>query len=715
MFYIITKSRGYLYHGVFISGVFIFTADFFGITPDLFFIRDNPKLIQGIDYIALAMGDLGYFQFIRVYLGLSKSSPKWNRRFRNIAIAKLVFFVCIILFHYITYNEPVADKLLAAFILLGFVFIILFLIWYPEKSRKQYFLLAGTLFLFLAISLNAISIISEKGLLTLFTEIGLAAEIAIFSIALAYRRAVFIKEEQKAQYLLEMDAFKNKFYTNITHEFRTPLTIINGMTDMAKEKLASLDSASIFRSLTKIRTQSDNVLKLVNQMLNLSKLESKSLKFTLKQKDLVELIQMIVKEFEILAIQKEIDLVFKSSMENCYMDMDEEYLRSVLANLLSNALKFTKTSGKVDVLCESKIIAGRKGVWVAVKDTGIGIKEEQLEKIFDRFYQVDAQEKINYSSTGVGLSLSMEIIQLMEGEISVESKYGEGSEFQFWIPITQEQERVELSITDAKIDQSEVNILLHSVEAEKPIVLIIDDYEEILDYLESILQEGYTVEKATNGMEGLKKAEQLIPDIIISDVMMPFKDGFELCNDLKTNEKTDHIPIILLTAKSDYEDRIKGWNTGADVYLTKPFSKEELFAQIKKLNTLNKKLQKKYSQFAFIENKSELKKENTFIHNIHSLLDTHLGNADFSVEQLAKCLFMSRMQLHRKIKALSNKSASQYIRSYRMHKAKIMLKNLNQSIGAVAFDIGYEDPSYFSKSFHQEFGITPSGYRDSLK
>ena len=383
--------------------------------------------------------------------------------------------------------------------------------------------------------------------------------------------------------------------------------------------------------------------------------------------------------------------------------------------MLSNAIKYTPEDGEVKLKFFKSFNDNTEHVIIEIEDTGQGMDPESLPHIFDRFYQVESKGKQKTIGTGVGLDLVKELVDLMGGNITVQSVLGKGSEFRIMLPVTnlsevsQEYEQEQQTSISQKISvQKQFNL----IDQEKPVLLLIEDNEELMNYLVSILEKDYTLECSIDGSEGVTKAEKLIPDLIISDIVMPNKDGLQLCRELKENEITSHIPIVLLTGKSEFEDRIKGLETGADAYIVKPFKKEELFIRLQKLNKLRLKLQKKYSNFALVESTDVSKKDNSFIIKINSIIENNLLNEEFNIETLAKEVFMSRMQLHRKLKALANRSASNYIRNYRLYKARPMLKDLSRTVSDVAWDVGFQDPNYFSKIFQNEFGITPSEFRN---
>jgi len=434
----------------------------------------------------------------------------------------------------------------------------------------------------------------------------------------------------------------------------------------------------------------------------------------MEQKDLIALIKALVNSMESFATRKNLKINIDSQQESYLMDMDEEKMKSIFTNLLSNAVKFTPENGEIKISLTTSELDEQEKVILKVVDSGYGIAKEHLDDIFSRFYQVESEISGKGVGTGIGLALTKELVELLNGEISVASELGTGSVFTVKLPVSRNCEHSELQLTykEDLIHTSEVATAGTShFQQDEPLLLIVEDNEDVLNYLISLLQDDYELEIARDGLEGTTKAEELIPDLIITDVMMPKKDGFTLCKELKDSQKTNHIPIIVLTGKAEFEDKMTGLKMGADAYLTKPFRKEELLIRLEKLNQLRNELQVKYSQFALIDNPEALKKENSFIHDVHQIIEQNIDNEIFGVEDLANAVFMSRMQLHRKLKALSDRSASNYIRNFRLHKAKVMLKDLSRTIAEIAFSVGFHDPNYFTKTFQQEFGVTPSEFR----
>lgn len=715
--YFDTKSRDFLFHGLFIIGVFIFTLDFYGITINLPFVRTHPHLVQLVNYIGLLIMDIGYFQFFRLYLNLNKTNPSWDNIFLKFIFVKVFFFIAIAVYYYLTFNEPLADKIAAVFLLIQYILVALLLYpLYRLKNKKSYYLIAGSMFVFVAILLNVISLITSHGIWTFVTEIGVSGEIICFSLGLGYRFQELRREEDEAIRLKELSTFKSNLYTNITHEFRTPLTVIQGLSELSVDKIHKGQADNLLKAFETISRNSKDLLNLVNQMLDLAKLQNKGLKLNLTDENIGELIKESLISFEWLASKKDISIRFDTDHNEILAQIDKEKVQTIIKNLIANAIKYTPNGGNIDIRLDQIIKNTKKSIQISVTDTGGGIPPEETEHIFDRFYRIGNNENDTAEGTGLGLSLVKELVDLMSGTIEVKSVLGKGTSFILSLPIINSKPSVNVLKNTKKIEglKSKVSLSDSKNKLDTSLILIVEDNQDIIDYLISLLGTDYNIQSASDGEEGVEKALEFIPDVIISDIMMPKKDGLALCRELKANEKTNHIPIILLTAKAEFEDKIKGLETGADAYIMKPFKKEELMVRLRKLSELRKTLQKKFSQFALIDKPDVLKKENDFVHKINSLIEDQLHNEQFGVEELSKTLFMSRMQLHRKLTALSGRSASNYIRNYRIHKSKILLGDRSKSISEVAWDVGFQDPNYFTKSFHKEFGVTPSEFREQV-
>ncbi len=536
-------------------------------------------------------------------------------------------------------------------------------------------------------------------------------------------------EKKEANRLKDLDKFKNRLYTNLTHEFRTPLTVILGMSDQLSEsnlQSDKLDTEKIIQGFSLIRRNGQNLLRLINQLLDLSKLEDNSFKIKFEQGDIVHYLRYITESFQSFADNQQLSLQFHSSTNSLIMDHDKEQVKQVMTNLISNSLKFTPAGGEVIVNVTQKL----DQLIIEVKDSGIGIAPADLPYVFDRFYQVDDTTTREGEGTGIGLAHAMELVKLMSGDISAKSKLGKGTVFTVSIPITRRTELIPkvkdrgLSIGPINVPQND----LYSVEENSlktqnsklktlQNLLIIEDNPDVVVYLKSCLENQYQIEVAPNGQIGIDKAIENIPDIIISDVMMPEKDGFQVCDTLKNDERTSHIPIILLTAKADAESKIAGLRRGADAYLSKPFDKEELMVRLEKLAELRQRLQAKYAGVSFdktpenVSSKSTNKLsdlEDAFIQKVLGIIEENYSDENFALPQLCQEVGMSRSQLFRKMKAVTNTSPSQFIRNYRLTKAKFLLETTNLNVSEVAWQVGYKDLAHFSKSFLSAFGQLPS-------
>ena len=536
--------------------------------------------------------------------------------------------------------------------------------------------------------------------------------LAFLSFLFYFRKYQIRRAWEKADKirLQEINSFKTKLYTNITHEFRTPLTVILGMADMIEQPLHTKEM---------IQRNSQGLLHLVNQMLDLSKLESGSLKLDLIQADVVPYIKYLLESFQSFASTKGISLVLIKAPDSVVMDFDEIKIKSVISNLLFNAIKFSKENGQVAL----RLLEEKGHLEIRVKDNGIGIPPDKLPYIFDSFYQVDDSSTRQAEGTGIGLTLTKELVELMGGKISVQSPApdGEGTEFAVSLPLTMgaltglpDTTHFEKETSQIRMMQAEAGSTTKS--ADLPLLLIIEDNPDLVTYIQACLRGRYTFAWAENGAIGIEKAREIIPDVIISDVMMPEKDGFEVCRTLKNDMLTSHIPIVLLTARIDDESRLEGLGAGADAYLSKPFLKEELFIRMEKLLELRRNLKARYAGGS-----TDIVSTNTisdpptldglFLQKIRDLVEANLDVTSFGNTQLAAAMLVSESQLFRKVKALTGRSTAIHIRSIRLQKAKEMLLDPGLTVSEIAYKTGFSDPSYFARTFSKEFGRTPTEFR----
>ncbi|MCB9280643.1 MAG: response regulator [Lewinellaceae bacterium] len=518
--------------------------------------------------------------------------------------------------------------------------------------------------------------------------------------------------------LRELDDVKTRLYTNITHEFRTPLTVILGMV----KNIRTDTQRWLEEGLHMIHRNGQNLLRLVNQMLDLSKLESGAMPVHLIQGDIIAYLKYLTESFHSFAESREVSLHFISDHEELVMDYDPDKTLNIVSNLLSNALKFTPAGGSVYLQIGKQ---ENSDLPIQVRDTGAGIPEEKLPYIFDRFYQADDSATRQGEGTGIGLALTRELVKLLDGRIEVKSRVGQGSVFMVWLPVRHEaplsgeMPEVEVNLSDTPAGVGQKMDLVHTGQDEdRPLALIVEDNEDVVRYLSGCLEGHYRLAVARDGQEGFEKAEELVPDIVVSDVMMPRKDGFELCDTLKHNRLTSHIPVVLLTAKADAASRISGLRRGADAYLAKPFDEEELLVILEKQLELRKTLQARYSSIEFAAKKDwkpaepATLLEDEFILRIRSIIERRLEDYDLDVPQLCQEMATSRTQLHNKLKALTGKSATEYIRWIRLVKARELLLTTDLNISEIAYQCGFQLPHYFTRVFKEMEGCSPRDFRE---
>lgn len=524
-------------------------------------------------------------------------------------------------------------------------------------------------------------------------------------------RALSRKETSR---LKELDRIKSLLYTNITHEFRTPLTVIKGITDEMIENLKPEEQSHFSDKLEMIERNSDKLLHLVQQMLDMSKIEDGKMKLKLIRDNIVSYLQYVLESFQSMADAKQVKLVFYHETDLIVMDYDQDKIFVITSNLLLNAIKFTSSGGKVIFHVKMETKDEKNQLIIKVQDSGIGISNEHLDHIFDRFYQIDNSMSSKNEGTGIGLALTKELVELMKGEIFVKSTVGKRTEFRVSIPITNnvplQKSKPIVHIEERKL--STIEVVNETGNENLPLALIVEDNTDVAKYIILCLTAKYRIKWAPDGNEGVKAAIEAIPDIIILDVMMPGKNGFEVCDILKKEELTSHIPIILLTAKATDNDRIEGLSHGADAYLTKPFNKKELFVRLEQLIKIRRALHKKFSKVEInLTRQLKLTGEEYFLKKVISIIEQNLDNPELSAVILAENLNMSESQLYRKLKALSDRSTSVFIRGIRLSAAKRMLETSQLNISEIAYQSGFNDPAWFSRSFKEEFGISPSTFR----
>jgi signal transduction histidine kinase/DNA-binding response OmpR family regulator/ligand-binding sensor domain-containing protein len=577
-----------------------------------------------------------------------------------------------------------------------------------------------------------------------------------------YRRIILNRQKLKAaveierlekEKIREIDSIRSRFFTNITHEFRTPLTLLSG--PLEESLKAARDPVPMEKNMLRVMLRNTRrLLRLINQLLDISRIESGSMKLLVSAGPLAEFVRSIASSYVSLAESRQID--FSISVEetdaDCWFDADK--LEKILCNLLSNAFKFTPDGGSVALELRTELQQSTESPRLAVlrvSDTGKGIAPENLDRVFDRFYQVSGSDAGEDEGTGIGLALTREMVELMHGEISLESQIGKGTTFTLSFPVDKESFSDEERSVSGKpvMGSDEMSVTPHLPQEpgtdletlasedrgsapgygvlsqtdtksadEKPgeqlkeVILVVEDNADLRQYICRLFTEGYTVEEAVNGSAGLERAIEIIPDLVITDIMMPVMDGMELCKRLKAHPATNHIPVIMLTAKADRESKLRGMDVAADDYIVKPFDPELIKARVRNLISLRRELRKRFEKDFLMEADSGETASPAFhmLREIMKVFDRHLAEPDFGIEALSREMHMSRSQLYRKVYGVSGTSPMELLRLVRMRHAARLLRSGKLNISQVMYSIGMQNTSHFASSFRKYFGVNPSEY-----
>lgn len=540
-----------------------------------------------------------------------------------------------------------------------------------------------------------------------------------------WRRIIKIRERlqmdiriQKieAKKIKELDIAKTNFFTNISHEFRTPLTLIISPLQqlMHNNNNAEADLANQHNTIFK---NAKRLLRLINQILDISKIEAGNMKLEVSKNDIVEFLSSIAQSFKVLADKNNIDYKTEINASHRYCFFDKDIIEKITYNLLSNAFKFTPENGKIDL----KIVIKNQTLTLEVVDNGIGMDAETVNHIFERYFQADGKKERKSIGTGIGLALTKELAELHLGTISAESKPNEGSKFIVEIPIaankfdiTQIKENFDFHFENEPqyMQPSKQPNLEIALENDAPLLLIVEDNEELREYLIGIFENKYKIIDAENGEIGLKLAIENMPDIILSDYMMPIMDGGEFCKAIKTDERTSHIPFVILTSRKNNETISSSFELGADDYIIKPFNVSLLLKKVESVIRSRSVLKQKFGKVLDLipENTLQNETEEKFFKKVIGIIEENLEDPNFDVSELENNLNLSKMQLYRKLKGVSNLAPNEFIRNIRLKKAATIMQNTEMNISEIAYAVGFNDPAYFARCFRKEFGKAPTDF-----
>lgn len=546
----------------------------------------------------------------------------------------------------------------------------------------------------------------------------------------------FAMSKFEAQKLHEVDELKSRFFTNISHEFRTPLTLILGPVKQVMERIKDEKNKD---ELSIAHKNANKLLGLVNQLLDISKIESGNMKLRTSPTNYIQLLKVLTLSFTSYAERKRITFQFNSAEEEIILYLDRDKIEKIITNILSNAFKFTPEGGRIEVTVNKdarldSAVKSRQGKYVhtIISDTGIGIPKEKMSKIFDRFYQVDGGHTREQEGTGIGLALTKELVDLHKAKIKVESEESRGTTFTISIPLgkehllpeeisEKEDEHTEKLIVEPEDDftrgeEHKIDIELFEEET-LPLLQIVEDNSDARKYIKDNLTNEFRILEAVDGEDGWNKSIKQIPDLIVSDVMMPKMDGFKLCEKLKTDERTSHIPVILLTAKAAKKDKLEGYETGADDYIMKPFEPDELRARIKNLIEQRKRLHEHFRKKEFFEleqtNITSIDKK--FLKRVIEIIKANISNTEFNVEVLTENMAVSRSLLNKKVVSLTGEPPIDLIKRIRLTKAVELIEKKFGNLSEIALEVGFDNPAYFSECFKKQFGVPPSQYNKNNK
>ncbi|GAB4329683.1 MAG: hypothetical protein Kow0037_04830 [Calditrichia bacterium] len=538
--------------------------------------------------------------------------------------------------------------------------------------------------------------------------------------------------------LQEMDQLKSRFFANISHEFRTPLTLILGQLERV---IGTSKSKEERRRLEVAHRNSRRLLNLINQILDLSKLEAGSMQLKSQPQNIIPFLKNLIYSFESWWERKKITISLQCPYQEVMVNFDPEKLEQVFYNLLANAIKFTPEGGSVDICIrmsqKKQLPPGQPSLEIGIQDSSPGIAGEDLHRIFDRFYQAGKQDSPNAEGSGIGLALVKELVELHQGLITVTSQSGEGCVFTVYLPAVSQPSQGSADSQNTErhsfdsgseleeatspepqppivpVEKTDVDTFGSHPEKERPVLLLVEDHYDLRAYMQEQLQEDFKVLGAANGNDGLKIARQEIPDLIITDVMMPQVDGYQLCKKLQEDERTSHIPIIILTARAEMDDKIEGLELGVDDYLVKPFSPRELITWVNNLIELRRRLRRRFKEKVIVK-PSEVTAvpiEQAFLKKVITAIEENLAEEGFDVTALAKIVGMSISQLNRKLHALVDQPAGQLLRSLRLQRAADLLTQNAATVAEITYQVGFTDQANFSRAFKKQFGKAPGEFR----
>ncbi|MEM8527857.1 MAG: response regulator [Bacteroidota bacterium] len=717
--YFINWDKAHLFYAIYALSLFAFyltsaeeranliKSDFFGFectsTIDIFDI---------IFYAAICVSQILFF---RHFSNSPNQYPILNKKFSSgIKVILLATSIELLVYYFLEHSQILSTILLITpIIMLSYI---LYLIYYTYKvcDRLCRVILTGSLLLILSsvtgmaygflpdhISSRLPELLKVPGNFSIF---GGFVEFIFFSVGLSYRVQLTEQRNQQLLSRVELEQMRKQFYTNVTHEFRTPLTLII-------TPLQQILNGSFCGDLTtqhqRMLRNSKQLLKLINQLLKISKQEVQEVELQPETKEIHSFLRHTVGAFESIAASKKINFNCRFPASQA-LDIDVEKVGIIINNLLSNAFKFTPEGGCVSFDASVK----QEQLYIKVKDSGIGMDERKLPYIFDRFYQINTAQQMEGS--GIGLWTVKQLVAACGGHIDVQSQLGKGTTFNCHLPISvstalPSQRLVPATNLGTSVPTATIK------DSNKPTLLLAEDNEDMRTYMLETLADQYNVLTAEDGQAAWSLAKKVVPDLIVTDLMMPHMDGLTLTQKLRDSHITDHIPIIMLTAKAYESDKIEGLQLGAEAYLTKPFNAQELRIRIKEMLKQRRRLRRAYAEKISLQPSQieVISQDDRFLKEVMEYVEDEIDNPDLEIEAMAKHVNMSRSQLYRKLKAITGDSPSTFIRNIRLERAKDLLLQRKATVSEIAYDLGFSTLSYFTRCFKEKFGVSPTKIKEN--
>ena len=712
-----SNDRVFLYQFLFQTGIVIYLLNNFGLFSRSDWLHQHQTLLQVSLYAVVFGLEVAYLQFVRQFMDFKRVEPKADRALKGLIWLSILFFTIMIGGYLAGGEKELAQKVIIVFSILTFGVPMMLLMKVGRGSLRGLFVVTGTVFALLGALINGISVVIGLGEHALVTYTVVLGEIFFFSLGLAYHVKMLVLRWQRGQWQREREEMKAGLYFEITNEFRTPLTVIQGVASQLREALSRPEE---LEKLDRIISNGNYLLRLAGRINALANVHSGQQQLDLRRGDIMQFLRYWVFSFQPMAMEKDVRIRFLTEMEEFEMDFDAEKLQDVVTNLMTSAIRFSRVGSELSIL--ARAVSGRSGkeeFIFQIKNAGSGISQEKLESAFGK-----REAQGNMYGNFLAMVIIQELLRMMGGRFEVSSERKEkDAVLTLRLPVKRlaaAPQPLELSASQLSSPATSVDSPHLSdghLQEEKPLVLVVDSNDDVVQFIRYALEKDYRLVTANGGEDGIRKAIEHIPDIVISEIAVPGKSGLELCSTLKSDERTSHIPVILTSATAaSVQNRIAGLASGASTCLVKPFHQAELTFYLNNLLEAKRRLHARFYHEGREEESlvSDFVGEEDFLAKVRQIVEARMDDEQFGVVHLCHKLGMSRSQLHRKIKALTGGSTSALINNLRLDAARRLLLNSDLNVAEVAYRVGLE-PNYFSRIFKESTGFTPTDFRNESR